>query len=424
VRRGHAGSDRGGRPGRCRGSGTCPPPPLRHPATRLPHSGRRPRLYPCRRRHGRVHPRRPPLHGARRCAARRPRARTRPQRHRRVARAVPPRSHTVAWATPSLTTAWASARGTYLGSRSFQLRTGTTLGGSSAIHGRQWTEPLVANTAGWGAVSPDAPAARRATAAAVRALGVAPTPAGLRHKDLGAWLALSQQAGLPKAINTTGRHVAAGAWRHRLAVSRSGRPIDACTAVVALALRGAYGGRPTVRSGVTVTAMRLAAARGAEAAPTTRTGEAMACQTGRAGWPPRPLPARRRRRPCRRGRRSGRPPPHAARLPRLHLRARPVRHLPPAVAVWRRPPCRPARRRGDARPPPTRRGGRGAAPAADAHRHLQRRAFGPRQQRVAAVVVGRARRADVQAGRCPRRGHRLRRWPRHGRPRRLLDRLL
>lgn len=110
----------------------------------------------------------------------------------------------------------------------------------------------------------DAPAVRWATATAVRALGVAP-PAGPRYKYLGACLAASRRAGLPTAVDTTGGRVAAGAWRNRLAVSRSGRRVDACTAVVAPALRGACATRLRVRSGVTVTTVRVAVARGAGA---------------------------------------------------------------------------------------------------------------------------------------------------------------
>jgi len=43
-----------------------------------------------------------------------------------------PRQATVAWAMPSLTTAWASAPGAYLGRRSLQLRMGTKVRTSAA----------------------------------------------------------------------------------------------------------------------------------------------------------------------------------------------------------------------------------------------------------------------------------------------------
>jgi len=77
--------------------------------------------------------------------------------------------------------------------------------------------------------------------------------------------AASRRAGLPTAVDTTGGRVAAGAWRNRLAVSRLGRRVDACTAVVAPALRGACAARLRVRSDVTVTTVRVAVARGAGA---------------------------------------------------------------------------------------------------------------------------------------------------------------
>ena len=170
-----------------------------------------------------------------------------------------PRQAVAAWATPALTTGWASAPVPGLGHRPVALLTGGTLGGSSAINGGQWTEPLAGDVARWGVAGLDAAAVRRATASAVRALRVAAPPAGLRHKYLGDWLRAARRAGLRTVVDGAGEQVAEGAWLNRLAVTRSGRRVDACTAYVAPALRGACAGRLTVRTGVTVTAVRLAA---------------------------------------------------------------------------------------------------------------------------------------------------------------------
>jgi len=169
-----------------------------------------------------------------------------------------PRLVADAWGTPSITTGWPSAPAPGVGGRPLTLLTGSTLGGSSAINAAHWTEPVGDGAAGWGVDGLDVAAARRAYARASRTVGAARPVGGLRSAYGDEWLAASARAGLPTVTDETGSQAKRGVWLHRLAVSRAGRRVDACTAYVAPALRGACAGRLHVRTGVTVTAVRLA----------------------------------------------------------------------------------------------------------------------------------------------------------------------
>jgi len=210
-----------------------------------------------------------------------------------------PRQVAAALATPSIATAWASAPSAGAGGRPLVLLTAATLGGSSSINAAQWSEPVGADAAGWGVDGLDADTARAAYARAASTLGVARPPPPLRYAYGDAWLAAARRAGLPTVADETGRQARRGAWLNRLAVTPSGRRVDACTAYVAPALRGACAGRLTVRTGVTVTAVRLeggtrnAGADKGDGGPTRATGvEVVATKDGPAGRP-RTLRARR-----------------------------------------------------------------------------------------------------------------------------------
>jgi len=210
-----------------------------------------------------------------------------------------PRQTAAAWAVPSITTAWASAPAAGTGGRPSVLLTAATLGGSSSINAAQWSEPVGPDAAGWGVNGLDADAARAAYARAASTLGVARPPPPLRYAYGDAWLAAARRAGLPTVADETGRQAVRGAWLNRLAVTPSGRRVDACTAYVAPALRGACAERLTVRTGVTVTAVRLeggtrdAGSDKDDGEPTRATGvEIVATKDGPAGRP-RTLRARR-----------------------------------------------------------------------------------------------------------------------------------
>ena len=168
-----------------------------------------------------------------------------------------PRQTPVAWSTPSLTTVWASAPEAGLAGRPVTPRTGSTLCGSSLINAAQWAEPVGDGAADWSVAGLEATAARRAYARAAKAVGAAVAPPRLRYAYGDAWLAAARRAGLRAVDDVTGAPPRRGAWLNRLAVSRAGRRVDACTAYVAPVLQGACAGRLTVRTGATVSAVRL-----------------------------------------------------------------------------------------------------------------------------------------------------------------------
>jgi len=199
-----------------------------------------------------------------------------------------PRQTPVAWSTLSLTTVWASAPAPGLGGRPVTLRTGATLGGSSSINAAQWAEPVGDEAADWGVAGLDAPAARRAYARASQTVGAAVPPPDLRYSYGDEWLAAARRAGLPTVDDVTGAPPQRGAWLNRLAVSPSGRRVDACAAYVAPVLWAGCAGRLRVRTGVTVSAVRLE--RGAAGAdgrrPLRATGvDVISSAEGPAGRP-------------------------------------------------------------------------------------------------------------------------------------------
>ena len=163
------------------------------------------------------------------------------------------------------------------------LLTGSTLGGLSAINAAHWTELVDDGAVGWGVAGLDAAAARRAYARAARTVGAARPAGGLRSAYGDDWLAASARAGLLTVMDETGSQAKQGVWLHLLAVSRAGHCVDACAAFVAPALRGACAGRLHVRTGVTVTAVRLANGDGRR--PRASAVDVVETKPGPAGWP-------------------------------------------------------------------------------------------------------------------------------------------
>jgi len=163
------------------------------------------------------------------------------------------------------------------------LLTGSTLGGWSAINAAHWTELVDDGAVGWGVAGLDAAAARRAYARAARTVGAARPAGGLRSAYGDDWLAASARAGLLTVMDETGSQAKQGVWLHLLAVSRAGHCVDACAAFVAPALRGACAGRLHVRTGVTVTAVRLANGDGRR--PRASAVDVVETKPGPAGWP-------------------------------------------------------------------------------------------------------------------------------------------
>lgn len=199
-----------------------------------------------------------------------------------------PRNTGAAWRTPTLTAAFPSAANPGLGGRPVLLLTGTTLGGSSAINGAQWSEPTGAGAGGWGVAGLNASTAAAYYARAARTVSAAVPPPGLRHAYANDWFDAAAAAGLPRVDGSPGvtPPPQRGSWVHPLAVTRDGRRADACAAYVQPALAGACAANLRVLQGVTVTKLlyrrtapgrrRPTAVAGVEYVPSSRAGAGMA----------------------------------------------------------------------------------------------------------------------------------------------------
>lgn len=171
------------------------------------------------------------------------------------------------WTNPSISMAFPSEPNDGLGGRRVGLVTGATLGGSSSINVAQWTEPVDGGrgVASWGVAGLTAAAAERYFDRAARTLEVQLPPPKLRHRYLDDWLDAAAAKGLPRVTDPGGRGAPQprrGVWLQRLTVNTRGRRVDAATAYVAPALRGACSRNLKVRQGVTVSKVLLTRCRG------------------------------------------------------------------------------------------------------------------------------------------------------------------
>eukprot|EP00892_Ulva_mutabilis_P001549 jgi/Ulvmu1/11395/UM075_0057.1 len=148
------------------------------------------------------------------------------------------------WQDPALTQTWASQPNPGLGGRNVSVRTASTLGGSSAIAGGQWTKPPLAtfDSREWAFDGLSSSKAAELFARAETQLRVAVPPAALMQTHAQSYLDAAAAAGFSigpdPAPNSATAPRGDAMWHNAVTADGAGRRLDAYTAYAAPAAAG------------------------------------------------------------------------------------------------------------------------------------------------------------------------------------------
>jgi choline dehydrogenase len=138
-----------------------------------------------------------------------------------------------AWSSPNLMETFQSAPIPGLLGQNVTLRTGRTLGGTSAINGAHWTQPVSSDAAKWNITGLSAAEADRLFAKAAKTVGVATAPPGLRQTYVEQWLTAAAAANISRAPANEPIPIGLDqdrAWINTMTADPAGRRRDAATA--------------------------------------------------------------------------------------------------------------------------------------------------------------------------------------------------
>ncbi|KAI0558281.1 Glucose-methanol-choline oxidoreductase [Gracilaria domingensis] len=147
-----------------------------------------------------------------------------------------PRKLYQTWSDRSITEFFESLPDEGLGGRVTPTLTGTTLGGSSAINGMQWTVPTEGSVEEWGISGLDTATAASYYRRAYDAIGFAPPQSPLQYA--GDYVSAGLGVGFLPSDNPISQP-ATSVWQNRLAIDQNFRRNDACTAYVSPVQSGA-----------------------------------------------------------------------------------------------------------------------------------------------------------------------------------------
>lgn len=137
------------------------------------------------------------------------------------------------------------------------ISTGNTLGGSSSINGMQWSVPLEGTVKGWHIEGLSETVARKYFRRAFRKVGFSQPPRPLRQIYADDYVKASTKLGFKNEFDPFDQTERFSVWNHAVAVTRTGRRIDSCTAYVSPVLNGRCKKNLKLVQGVTVTKVLL-----------------------------------------------------------------------------------------------------------------------------------------------------------------------
>lgn len=131
--------------------------------------------------------------------------------------------------------------------------TGKTLGGSSSINGMQWSIPLEGTIQKWNIEGLSEQVAKKFYRHAYKKVQFSQQPQRLRQIYATDFIKASIKAGFPNKFAPFDQKTKVKTFDHSVAITKTGRRIDSCTAYVSPVLKGACKKNLRILQGVTVT---------------------------------------------------------------------------------------------------------------------------------------------------------------------------
>lgn len=168
-----------------------------------------------------------------------------------------PRKVWDAWTTSYITEIIPTVTSPQTFNRPFYGLTGNTLGGSSAINGRQWVVPLRPTIESWNFANLTTDSARTYFTRAFRTVGFAPQKGELQSIYAEPYIQAAQDAGFPQNGDPFDDRAQHTMFKNRLAIDKDGHNVNSCDAYLIPAMNGVCAKNLVLKQAATVTKIIL-----------------------------------------------------------------------------------------------------------------------------------------------------------------------